>query len=73
MISALFLCFLLAALVLVVFVLRPRQIFGSRNAPRPPRPGFGNASGEIERRKPGLEKTKALEERRKDDDVGGES
>jgi hypothetical protein len=72
MISALFLCFLLGALVLVVFVLRPRQLFGNRSTWRP-RPAFGGGNDESERRKPGMENGKALEERRKDDDVGGES
>jgi hypothetical protein len=72
MISALFLCFLLGALLLVVFIVRPRQIFGSRDA-APRRSASRSAGGVTERRKPGIDKGQALEERRKDDEVGGES
>jgi len=72
MVSALFLCFLLGALLLVVFILRPRHLFGSRDAWH--RRTASRSAGETdERRKPGVEKGPALEERRKDDDVGGES
>lgn len=72
MVSALFLCFLLGALLFVVFILRPRHLFGSRDAWRR-RPELRSAGEATERRKPGIERGKALEERRKDDDVGGES
>jgi hypothetical protein len=72
MVSALFLCFLLGALLLVVFILRPRHLFGSRDDWH--RRSTARSAGEAgERRKPGMDKGQALEERRKDDDVGGES
>lgn len=72
MVSALFLCFLLGALLFVVLILRPRHLLGSRDASR--RRAASRSAGEAtERRKPGIEKGQPLEERRKDDDVGGES
>jgi hypothetical protein len=37
------------------------------------RGAFGGGKDEIERRKPGRQAGEALEERRKDDDVGGEA
>lgn len=37
------------------------------------RRSFGGGKGESERRRPGVQAGQALEERRKDDDVGGEA